>query len=59
MDRLSLDILFCDPEPDLIKFASNDCLPSRKILRDIENPSSFLNTINLKSNNKAIHATNS
>ncbi|MDT8429662.1 MAG: phytanoyl-CoA dioxygenase family protein [Pseudomonadales bacterium] len=57
MDRLSLDIIFCDTEPSLIKFASDDCLPGHEVLRDIEDPSAFLNTINLKTNNNAIHAT--
>jgi len=28
MGRLSFDILFCDPEPSLVKFVSDDCLPN-------------------------------
>lgn len=48
MDRLSLDILFCDPEPGLIKFVDDDSLPDREALKDIEDPSAFLSTMDLK-----------
>lgn len=48
MNRLSLDILFCDPDPGLIKFASEDCLPAPNAMEHIENPSAFLQTISLK-----------
>lgn len=54
MDRFSLDILFCDPAPELAKYAREDCLPKQYDLLDIEDPSAFLNTINLKENNKLI-----
>lgn len=31
LERMALDILLCDPEPALLKFAPSDCLPSQKI----------------------------
>lgn len=48
MNRLSMDILFCDPDPGLIKFVGDDCLPGHEILKHIEDPSAFFNTIYLK-----------
>lgn len=48
MDRLSLDILFCEPERSLSQFINEDCLPSRDFLENIENPSAFMNTLKLK-----------
>ncbi len=48
LDRLSLDIIFCDSDPKLVKHAELDCLPSEVDLQNIEFPSCFLNTINLK-----------
>ena len=48
MNRFSLDILFCDPEPELAKFVRQDCLPNREILQSMEEPSAFLNTITFK-----------
>ncbi|MCY1522246.1 Phytanoyl-CoA dioxygenase (PhyH) [compost metagenome] len=57
MERLSLDILFCDPEPDLMKFVDDDCLPNQEAIRKISDPSAFLNTIVLKANNREMRAT--
>lgn len=57
-DRLSFDVLFCDPEPSLIKFVDDDCLPGHEAINKISDPSAFLNTAKLKSDNKARHATN-
>lgn len=57
LDRLSLDILFCDPEPGLIKFVSDESLPGQEAIKNIEDPSAFLNTLNLKANNKVVHTT--
>ena len=48
--RLSLDILFCDPEPAFAEFVDTDCLPGEKALDDIEDPSTFLNMMALKCN---------
>lgn len=49
LDRLALDILFCQPDPDVIQFVSQDSLPSENELQKIENPDIFSNTIKLKS----------
>lgn len=48
-DRLSLDILFCDPEPDFAKFVEDECLPSHELLNKIDDASAFRNIIDLKS----------
>ena len=48
MDRLSLDVLFCDPEPDLIQFVNEDCLPTQDVINALEDGSAFINTIRLK-----------
>lgn len=45
MDRLSLDILFCDPDPEFKKYIDNNCLPSKETLALLENPWAFKNTI--------------
>ena len=58
MDRMSLDILFCDPVPELIKFVDDDCLPDSDILERLENADAFECAIEIKTNNKAMHATN-
>lgn len=47
MDRLSLDILFCDPDPKLLQFASRDCLPGREIFDCLENVDAFERAIEL------------
>ncbi|MFT5719511.1 MAG: ectoine hydroxylase-related dioxygenase (phytanoyl-CoA dioxygenase family) [Oleiphilaceae bacterium] len=48
MERFALDILFCDPEPSLVKFVSDDCLPNQNILNQLENADAFVSTIELK-----------
>jgi ectoine hydroxylase-related dioxygenase (phytanoyl-CoA dioxygenase family) len=48
MDRLAFDILFCPPEPSVIEFVNEDCLPVEDTLKKIENPNAFRNTIKLK-----------
>lgn len=57
MDRMSLDILFCDPVPELVKFVDDSCLPESDILDKLENADAFMSAIELKTNNKAMHAT--
>ncbi|WDD99960.1 phytanoyl-CoA dioxygenase family protein [Thalassomonas actiniarum] len=47
-DRLSLDILLCEPEPGLVKFADDACLPSREIIKTLEHSAAFESTIHLK-----------
>jgi hypothetical protein len=48
MDRLAFDILFCQPDPSIIKFVSDDCLPNATALSHLDNPKAFDNTIKLK-----------
>lgn len=48
MNRLALDILFCQPEPSVIQFVNDDCLPTADILSSVENGKSFRNTIAAK-----------
>ena len=49
MDRFALDVLFCDPEPDLVKFISDECLPDKNIIPSLENADAFQSAIELKS----------
>lgn len=49
LDRLAFDILFCQPDPSVIQFVSNDSLPSAEALTSLENSDAFDNTIKLKS----------
>ncbi len=49
LDRLAFDILFCQPDPSVIQFVSNDALPSAEALTSLENPAAFDSTIKLKS----------
>lgn len=57
MDRLSLDILLCDPAPELIRFVDDNCLPDSDILDELENANAFKSTIEIRINNKSMHAT--
>lgn len=50
MNRCSFDVLFCDPEPGIVGFISDDCLPGQEVLDGLEDASAFSNTISLKSN---------
>jgi ectoine hydroxylase-related dioxygenase (phytanoyl-CoA dioxygenase family) len=52
MDRLSLDILFCDPVAELVKFVDEGCLPDSEILLELENASAFESVIEIKTNSK-------
>jgi ectoine hydroxylase-related dioxygenase (phytanoyl-CoA dioxygenase family) len=49
LDRLSFDILFCDPDPELLQFSKKECLPDTETLSNLENPEAFVRTIQLKS----------
>lgn len=49
MDRLSLDILFCDPAPELVKFVDDSCLPDPGALDKLENADAFRRAIEIKS----------
>ena len=50
-DRLSLDLLFCDFDPSMSQFIKDDCLPDKAIIKQLQDPSALLNTIELKANN--------
>jgi len=50
MNRMALDILFCDPEPYLVEFANADCLPNEDVMASLENADAFVSTIELKAN---------
>ena len=50
LDRLSLDILFCDPVPELLKFVDDNCLPGSSTLARLENRTAFDSTIEVKAN---------
>ena len=56
MDRLSLDILFCDPVPELVKFIDDACLPDSEILAGLENADAFKSVIEIKTNNNIMRA---
>ena len=49
LDRLAFDILFCQPDPSVIQFVSNDSLPTAEALTSLENTAAFDNTIKLTS----------
>lgn len=53
MDRLSLDILFCDPVPELVKFVDEGCLPDADTLAKLENASAFQRAIEIKTQNQS------
>ncbi|WP_201746331.1 phytanoyl-CoA dioxygenase family protein [Veronia nyctiphanis] len=48
MNRLTLDVLFCDPSPVLVKFVNEQCLPNEKMLVKLENPQAFTQAIKIK-----------
>ncbi len=48
MDRLALDILYCDPDPNLIKFVEADCLPDAELMKGLQDSSAFVNAIDAK-----------
>ncbi|MCJ8296136.1 MAG: phytanoyl-CoA dioxygenase family protein [Colwellia sp.] len=52
MNRLAFDLLFCSPEPSIIEFVNDDCLPSKSTLTKFEDSCAFVNTITLKSSIK-------
>jgi hypothetical protein len=49
LERFAFDILFCQPDPSIIKFVSDDCLPTINELSNIEQSTAFHNTLALKS----------
>lgn len=49
MDRLAWDILVFDPAGDFADYVDDDCLPSKAMLTEIDDPRLFTQTIKLKS----------
>ncbi|MGI2258673.1 phytanoyl-CoA dioxygenase family protein [Shewanella sp. GXUN23E] len=47
MDRLALDILFCDPLPELLQYGRDDCLPDADTLAVLVWPQPFETTANI------------
>lgn len=45
LDRLALDVLFCDPVEELLQFVNTDCLPSKELLAKLEDASAFEATL--------------
>ncbi|NRB41263.1 MAG: phytanoyl-CoA dioxygenase family protein [Pseudomonadales bacterium] len=48
LDRLALDILVFDSAANFVDYVDDDCLPEPAMLDKIDEPSLFLNTIDLK-----------
>lgn len=42
MERFALDLLFCEPDPQLLKFVEQDCLPNKELMVTIEDASAFI-----------------
>jgi len=57
LDRLALDILFCDSVPALLEFAEADCLPSQETLMGLENSEAFSNTLAMKNSSTTKQST--
>ncbi|WP_151704923.1 phytanoyl-CoA dioxygenase family protein [Nitrincola alkalilacustris] len=48
MNRLALDILFCDPAPELAAFITDNCLPDPRTLEMLENRTAFDSALEIK-----------
>ncbi len=48
MNRQSLDILFCDPAPEIMRFVDESCLPDSDMLERLENADAFKKSIEMK-----------
>lgn len=49
LDRLALDILVFDSAGDFVDYVDDDCLPDASMLKKIDDPRLFTNTLYLKS----------
>ncbi|WP_027330564.1 phytanoyl-CoA dioxygenase family protein [Marinimicrobium agarilyticum] len=56
MGRLSLDILFCDSVPKLVKFVDDSCLPNSDMLTKLEDASAFSRAVEIKFRNRFMEA---
>ena len=54
LERLSLDILFCDNDKELLQYAKSECLPSDKQIKLIDDPTAFINTIHTLNSIKSL-----
>ena len=52
MDRLALDILVFDCAADYVDYIDEDCLPTKSMLKEIDSPLIFQNSMDLKSHGK-------
>ncbi|WP_413694241.1 hypothetical protein [Psychromonas sp. KJ10-2] len=50
-DRLAFDTLVFDSSGDFVDYVDDDCLPSQQMLKQINNPTIFENSLYLKSLN--------
>lgn len=48
-DRFAFDILFADPDPEILRHLPNDCLPTASELEGIKNPEIYRRAIAVKS----------
>lgn len=48
LDRLALDILVFDSAADYVDYIDDDCLPDSSMLKDIDDPSIYVNAMQLK-----------
>jgi ectoine hydroxylase-related dioxygenase (phytanoyl-CoA dioxygenase family) len=51
-NRFSFDILFCDLDPNLMRYAEVDCFPNDRMMKHIKNPELFENTLHFKNGAK-------
>lgn len=56
LDRLAFDILVFDSAGDFVDYVDDDCLPNQQMLKEINNPSLFNNTLRLKALHLANHS---
>ena len=49
LDRLALDLLVFDSAGDYVDYVDDDCLPTMPMLEQIDDPSLYMNTLYLKS----------
>jgi hypothetical protein len=48
MERLAFDLLFCSPEPSVLAFVADNCLPDKSTVESLDDSSAFINTMTLK-----------
>tara|TARA_B100001971_G_scaffold215193_1_gene259995 strand:+ start:87101 stop:87865 length:765 start_codon:yes stop_codon:yes gene_type:complete len=48
-NRLSFDVLFCKPDPEILRYADINCYPEKEKLKNLENESIFKKLYEIKS----------